>query len=209
MKKAPWGGSKDYLIKIIEYCQDKNIPITLFVSPMDNLRLISTEGYDLYVDQIKGIAREYGIEFYDFNLVKDEYLHIHEGGYFSDSGHMNSFGAEIFTPFFAKVVSGDYSENEKYFYSSYAEKLEREAPSLYGIYYRELETIKTFWIASNRNSGMEYRIILSPDDGEQLWIQDFSENKEFTVPANEHGICTIVARTAESPDEVQTLEINY
>ena len=154
------GGSKDYLIKIIEYCQDKDIPITLFVSPMDNLRLVSTMGYDLYVDQIKGIAKEYGIEFYDFNLVKDEYLPVYQGGYFSDSGHMNSSGAEIFTPFFAKVVSGDYSENEKYFYSSYAEKLEREAPSLYGIYYRELETMKTFWIASNRNSGMESVLLL-------------------------------------------------
>lgn len=69
--------------------------------------------------------------------------------------------------------------------------------------------MRTFWVASNRDSGMEYRIIITPNEGEQYMIQDFDENKEFALPMSETGICTIVARMKEIPDDVQTLEINF
>ena len=36
-------------------------------------------------------------------------------------------------------------------------------------------------ITSNRESGLEYRVILTPCEGEQYMLQDFSENKKFTI----------------------------
>ncbi len=223
LEKNPLGEkSEKYLRKIISYCQERDIPITLFVSPIDELQIISTENYDNYINQIKEISEEYSVPFYDFNLAKDEYLPIQHGEYFKDIGHLNYAGASMFTPFFSEVVSRDVNENENYFYTSYAEKLQVESPAMYGIYYRQSETAEesielgktlTFRIASNREEGMEYRIILTIDEEEgerrQEMIQDFSENKEYTIPAGEHGICTIVARMKDNPEEVQTLEINY
>ena len=56
---------------------------------------------------------------------------------------------------------------------------------------------------------MEYRITLTPNEGEQYVLQDFAENKEFTLSAQEHGICTIEARMADNPEDIQTMEIKY
>lgn len=204
--------NESYCRQIIEYCQKKEIPITLFVSPINDLQLISTLAYDDYRTEIKELASEYGVPFYDFNLARAEYLPIWDGKYFRDAGHLNQDGAELFTPFFYQVVSGDEADNKTYFYDSYAEKLNKLPPEIYGLYFREAgdgEERKTMWIASNRDEGMEYRIILTPSEGEQYMVQDFSENKEFSVPTDEKGICTIVMRMAETPDEVQTIEINY
>lgn len=209
--------SEKYLRKIIEYCQKEDIPVTLFVIPMDNLQLISTEGYDNYVEQVNGIAAEYDVPFYDFNLAKEEYLPIQCGEYFRDVGHLNDTGAKIFTPFFSEVVSGDKTQNERYFYHSYAEKLQAEEPAIYGIYCRDVEAtdegsgqLRNMWIASNREDGMEYRIKLTPDEGEPQMVQDFDANKKFTVSMEGgHGICTITARMQDSREEVQTMEVWY
>lgn len=194
----------------------KEIPITLFVSPIYELQLISTENYDNYVNQIREIADEYGVTLYDFNLAKAEYLPIQDVRYFRDIGHLNADGAGMYTKFFHKVVSGDASENKKYFYDSYAEKLQNTAAAVYGIYYRDVEEsgqnagrLRNIWVASNRDEGMEYRIILTPDDSEQYMVQDFSGNKAFTTDKSEHGICTIVYRMKDTPESVQTVEINY
>lgn len=208
--------SEKYLRQIINYCQERNIPITLFISPIMDLQLISTENYDCYIDQVRKIAEECRVEFYDFNLAKTEYLPIQEGKYFRDIGHLNGAGASMFTSFFYEVVSGDKTTNEKFFYDSYAEKLEMQPPEVYGLYYSDLkmeeeslENARTFWIASNRETEMEYRIIMTLNDSGQYMIQDFAENKIFTVSLFEHGICTIVARVKENPDDVQTLEVSY
>lgn len=200
--------AEKYLRKTIEYCRKREIPITLFITPIYELQLISTENYDNYVDQVRRIADEYGVEFYDFNLTKGTYLPIQNRKYFRDFGHLNKDGSDMFTPFFYEVVSGERSDNEKYFYDSYAEKLQNAEPEIYGIYYRTSKN-KICRVAANRNSGMEYRIVMTPDEGAQYVIQDFDENQEFTIPRGETGICTIVARMKESPDEVQTLEIKY
>lgn len=85
------------------------------------------------------------------------------------------------------------------------------SPAVYGLYYREMEKeqIKTLQIASNRESGLEYRVILTPCEGEQYMLQDFSENKKFTISVQEHGICTIVVRIKDSGEVIQTLETGY
>lgn len=207
--------TQSYLYKIIDYCKERDIPITLFISPTSDLDLISTVNYDNYIDQIRAIAEERDVPFYDFNLAKEEYLPIQYEEYYRDIGHLNCFGAEMFTSFFHEVVSRNESENEEYFYDSYAERMRAEPPKVYGIYYRDPENwyeegqVRTLWIASNREEEMEYRIMLAPQIGEQYMVQDFNENKEFTAPYGEHGICTIMYRVKGQEAEMQKLEVWY
>lgn len=201
-----------YCRRIIEYCQKKQIPITLFASPIYDLQLLSTLDYDDYIVQIRALAAEYGIPFYDFNLAKEEYLPLQSGIHYYDPGHLNQYGAELFTPFFYQVVSGKEADTEKYFYDSYEEKLRAHPPAIYGAYYRhpkEQEEMTTMWVASNRDSGMEYRIILTPEEGEPYVLQDFDENREFLVPRGERGICTLSARMTGGMEELQVMEIHY
>lgn len=217
LNENPMGAkSEKYLRKIIDYCQKRNIPVTFFVTPIDDLQLISTENYDNYIEQVSRIVEEYNVPFYDFNLAREEYLPIRSGKYFRDVGHLNHAGAQIFTPFFYEVVSGDISENEKYFYDSYREKLEVTESEMYGLYYRDSEEtdgsseqMRTICIASNRDDGMEYRVIMTPNEGEEYMIQDFDNHKEFTISKEEHGICTIIMRIEGTTVELQTIETGY
>lgn len=129
---------------------------------------------------------------------------------------MNKFGADLFTPFLYQVLTGKEGDNEKYFYRSYKEKMENLTPTIYGIYYSYLEengdpnAIRMMWIASNRDSGMEYKIILTPNEEESYIVQNFEENKQFQISSSEHGLCTIEVRMKEFPNEtIQTMEIRY
>ncbi|MCH5256685.1 MAG: hypothetical protein J1D87_05300 [Lachnospiraceae bacterium] len=206
--------SKEYICKIINYCQKRDIPITLFVAPMIELNLVRLGNYDYYINQVREIAEEYQVPFYDFNLAKEEYLSFQRNEHFRDFHHLNSAGADIFTPFFHEVVSQEFSENEKYFYTTYAEKIESTDPAIYGLTYKTAadetqNTVRIYNIASNREEEMEYRIIMTPNDGEQYIVQDFSTNKDFTVDEQENGICKIVARMKNDHKEVQTMEIEY
>lgn len=208
--------SEKYLRKALTYCQKKKIPVTLFVAPIYELQLVSTKNYDNYVNHVREIAEEYNVDFYDFNLAKEEYLPIQDAQYFHNIDHLRVEGATMFTEFFSKVMSADASENEKYFYDSYEEKLQNSKPEVYGLYYRVMEPtennaepVKKVWIASNRETEFEYRIVVSPTDKDPYMEQDFSDNKEFTVNANEYGICAIVYRLKDMPESVRTLEIGY
>ncbi len=201
--------NEKYCRMIIEYCQRKGLPITLFASPMTDLRLIGTTDYDKYVNEIRKLAREYGVAFYDFNLAREEYLPLQDSS-FRDDHHLNKCGAEVFTPFFYKVVSGGEADYSTYFYDSYKDKLNALAPVIYGICYSDsADGVHSMWVASNRDTGMEYKIVLKPDEGEPYTVQDFKENKEFQTPSEEHGICTLVARMKDSPEEERKMEINY
>lgn len=204
--------SEKYFRKIIEYCRKKEIPITLYVAPINDLELISTQGYDNYVTELRELAAEYDLPVYDFNLTKEEYFPIQNDSYYRDTGHLNRDGSKLFTQFFYQAVRGEEADHTKYFYDSYEEKLQALAPTIYGAYYIDYndagEQSRKVCVASNRDQGMEYRILITPDEGEQYMVQDFQENKEFYLPPTEDSICTIVARMKDDPKNiVQTMEI--
>lgn len=202
--------SEYYLRKIIKYCQTRGISITLFIAPTPDLMLISTEHYDNYIEQIRKIASEYNIAFYDFNLAKEEYLPIRYRDYFRDIEHLNSAGAEMFTSFFHKIVTNDESQNKKYFYNSYQQRLHAEEPAAYGLYYIDTSQSKrVIRIASNRERGVKYKVELTPNDGQPYVVQEFMENKEFTVPPQEHGYCTLSIKENALAEEEKTWQINY
>ena len=216
MEKNPMtDDAEKYLKKIIKYCQNNGIGITLFSSPIYELQVLSTENYDNYVSQLRQIAEEYGIDYYDFNLCRENYLPIQKTENFMDIGHLNVNGADIYTDMFWKVMSGTPEENEKYFYPTYAEKLLSSKPQIYGIHQVDFDgtdvgiDAAAYKVAANRPQDMEYRILLTVEDEGTRMYQDFSSNPYLSVPSSEHGICTIVARVKGQEEKVQTLEINY
>ena len=116
---------------------------------------------------------------------------------------------------FAKFFTGQISE-DTLFYNSFKEKLENLAPMVFGISYQDRpvegkeEPVRYMEIVASRQSGMEYRIIMTPEEGEQYMVQDFSENRTFEISPNDHGVCTIVVRgITDSINDVKTIEIEY
>lgn len=201
--------TEGYLRKIIEYCKEKNIQITLFINPVYETQILSTIEYDSYHQQILAIADEYEVPFYDFNLCKSEYLDIMHRENFADAGHLNSVGAELLTPFLWEVLSGDSESNKEYFCQSYEEKILLDAPETYGLYYFYDGDVRKYTIASNRKTEIEYKVSAATEEGEERIIQDFSVNKGFELQNDEHGMLTIVSRVKEQPEQLRTLEIEY
>lgn len=209
--------SEGYIRKIISFCKKEGIQVTLFISPINDLQLVSTEDYDHYISQIREIAEEYRVDFYDFNLAKEKYLSLNDGKYFRDVGHLNNAGAALYTPFFQKVVSGKREDNEKYFYASYEEKLEKTAPAIYGLYYRYIpasednpQPSRKYAIASNRTEGLEYRVSLKKSDEDGFIVQMSGKEKSFVLPAEQHGVCRIECRTAGGESAwIQEMDVWY
>ena len=44
---------------------------------------------------------------------------------------------------------------------------------------------------------------------EPLVLQDFTGDKEFVLPVDEHGVCKIEARVEGEAGVIQTMQINY
>lgn len=113
--------AEKYLRKILDYCREHDISITLFSSPMTKYRLSSCNGQDHYLKQINAIAKEYGRNYYDFNLCKERYLDLEKEKYWRDWGHLNVWGAKKYTNVFYKIImASPEEERDKYFYLSYA-----------------------------------------------------------------------------------------
>lgn len=211
--------SEKYIRKCIELCKDHDIPVKLFVSPIYDLKLISTVDYDAYVKDLKLIAEDCDVEVYDFNLIKDEYLDIKEGQYFYDMGHLNEAGASIFTPVLWDVMTTSPTGNEDKFYNSYTEKLSNEAIEIYGAHYVDVDaSTRRYTIASSRPE-MKYKVIKTIEsidnaDGSVTYVdsptaevlQNYNINNTFDLPINQHGQLQIYGSYA---GEIVELKIRY
>ena len=91
------------LIDIIEYCADHNIELVLVNQPMPKRTTDYIKNYDNYVQYMKGIAAQYNIQYWNFDLYKyDLELPMK---YYKDGGHLNGEGAEVYTRFFCSFVN--------------------------------------------------------------------------------------------------------
>ena len=201
-----------YLRKFIEECQDKGINIHLFSSPITNLELLAIGNYDYYVTQINAIVAEYGIEYYDFNLCKSEYLPLDQSLHFRDTDHLNNNGVEIYTELFEAVVINSEVSKEEYFYTTYAEKKLSEGAKVWGIIRlnqeKQDETGCNFMLATSNHPEVAYKIEFWTDNGEYMLVQDYSENVFFSLPTGLDGICRIVMKDI-SGEIIQVLELDY
>ncbi len=203
--------SGKYMRKCLDLCRDRGIPVTLFVIPIYDTQLICTGDYDHYIDEVRAITDEYGIDFYDFNLMKSEYLDIRHEDYFKDIGHLNGDGSDFFTAVMWDVFGRSYDENADLFYGSYTEKLASEPAAIYGLYFTDHgEEEYEFTVASNRDD-MDYRVsrTISEDNyasqSPPEVILDHGEGDSFILPVDQHGVITIEAKRDGDEYSMQVL----
>lgn len=209
------GGDSDWrrsLQCIIDFCRKNGIELTLFSTPMPEWTIAGIQ-YQQYIDMCRRIAEEYGIEYYDFNLCREEYFDANDRSLFSDEDHMNNSGAMQFSVLFAKFFTGQLPDQRgEIFYGTYDEKLAAEAACVYGIAgpaADESGSANRCRIISNREQGMEYRITVIPQDRETVILQDYDGNRDFTLPAGETGMLYIDWRMADQPNESGRIETVY
>ncbi len=93
----------NYLIKIIDYCKKNNIEVVLVDQPMLKQNIDQVIDYDNYVQFHRQLASKYNIDYWNFNLYKDEIgLDITD---YKDANHLNGKGAEKYTSVLCDVIA--------------------------------------------------------------------------------------------------------
>lgn len=175
----------EYFKKIVDLCKENDSELILVHFPLPTYRIFNENNYFKFDEEIYSIAKENGIEYYNYNLTKPE-LFKSKTEYFQDYAHLNANGAEVFSKSFAKFLklrsSGE--DMSKYFYTpeeyfdtiNYInntwftwkmdkDKIDIKADSFYG-----------------NNIKSEYQFILiDSKTGKKEVIRDYDTNPNFTL----------------------------
>ncbi|HBJ1651441.1 MULTISPECIES: hypothetical protein [Clostridium] len=175
----------EYFKKIVDLCKENDSELILVHFPLPTYRIFNENNYFKFDEEIYSIAKENGIEYYNYNLTKPE-LFKSKTEYFQDYAHLNANGAEVFSKSFAEFLKLRSSgENmSKYFYTpeeyfdtiNYInntwftwkmdkDKIDIKADSFYG-----------------NNIKPEYQFILiDSKTGKKEVIRDYDTNPNFTL----------------------------
>ena len=197
---------------IIAFCDKKGISLTLVSAPMSNHLLAGIGNYDKYVELVRGVIAETNVNYYDFNLCKEKFF-PNKVSMFKDIDHLNCYGAKTFSYLLADFINGNIPEKEL-FYDSYDEKLKNLEPTVFGVSYHDDkndndEQVRKCKIISTGNKNLEYKISITPTEGDVCMLQDYLSNVFFNIASEEHGIITISYRFSDCPDEIWTRKISY
>lgn len=179
---------KESLQNIMTYCEERNIRLHFFSAPMSDFRLVSLGNYDEYVNEISSYLAQYGYEYYDFNLCKEDYLSLDESDYIDDN-HLNSKGADQVTQLICDIMNNNVDVKD-IFEDNYATKISTQGNRIYGVQFFPLDNgMKGYKIVPIVNFECEfsYNIQKISADGNVSIIQEASPNDLITLEENETG----------------------
>lgn len=91
-----------YLRKIIELCQNENLPLVLIKTPT-----VKRDVEQPYYNSVQDIADEYGVAFYNMNLMDAE-IGFTETDYWTDGAHLNTEGARKVSDWLGRILKEEY-----------------------------------------------------------------------------------------------------
>ena len=100
---------QESLKDIMKYCNKQNIELVLISAPMPIGTVADMGNYDDYVEYVTEMAENYGINYYDFNLCKEDFFPT-QISFFYDDDHLNQDGAELFTSLVCELLEGKKSK---------------------------------------------------------------------------------------------------
>lgn len=196
---------KNTVRKIVKFCEQNKISLTFFSMPCSDFYLAEKGNYDEYYDFVKDFTSSMGYEYYDFNLCKDEHLHLEDVD-FSDDNHFSKTGIIKFTNAFCEFFFGNYMyddlalEKSDWFYDSYLQKTNAQPEKLYGLELKEIRNtdssaqIKIIPLINHGDrSTVAYEVSAELKDGKTIVIQQKSANDIISLPSNAEGKIKISA----------------
>jgi len=122
--------------KIIDLCRKNEIELIFYSMPGSDFYLNQRKNYDEYYSFCRDFVTEKGFAYYDFNLVRPDVLSLRDSD-FCDDNHLSKNGVSVWTDAFCDFFDSKYKEKnalEKYFYSSYAQKMSDMPDKIFGLY---------------------------------------------------------------------------
>ena len=189
--------NRKYLNKIIDFCKEEEIEIIFYSAPMSDFRLRGIGNYDSYITQMKDFLKDKDVPYYDFNLCRSTFLDL-DDGCFMDNHHLNGHGADLFSQVIAEFFGGNM-ETDHVFWDSYAQKMEQEEDTVFGM---------ICLMTKNEQGSIDAQIVPVDNMKEPLYLavakrrenedeyeeyRGYSEDVTFALPAGETGYIRIYA----------------
>lgn len=113
----------EYLNKIIALCKEKNVQLILVTTPLSKVTVCRYGNLDTFKEWYENVANENGLQYYDFNLIRDKEEKLPDSSAFSDKFHLGNKGAGTFTKMFTDVLNKEAAgeDTSALFYGSYSE----------------------------------------------------------------------------------------
>ena len=178
---------KHYIEKIIKLCKENNVELIFYSMPCSDFYLHEKGDYNIFYEEMKSYINSLGFDYYDFNLLRQDFSFCDED-YFDDN-HLNIYGIKKFSRYFCNFFTGKFT-SEEMFYSSYKEKIENQAPIIYGLLIIKSENGRTFEIIpmtniKNRQS-ITYDVSIKNLEGEKILAQN-TVKTNFSLPEKSSG----------------------
>ncbi len=193
-----------YIRKIADVCKEYGSELTLVCTPLPDFTLTIGDWYDDYHAYMQDAADELGGKFWDFIYVKEEYMST-DAEFYMDPIHLNKYGAEAFGNLFSKTVKGELNIKD-ISYEQIVEKLDNMKARVLGI---AIYDDKSRTIISNGVGELEYKITVQPTGKDEYVLQEFSSNKDITLPEGESGYFTVISRPVAGDGGLLTYEFEY
>lgn len=190
--------SRKYLDKMVKLCKENDIKLVLVTTPFTPFHIQAMGDYMTYYEFVNSYAEQNGIDYYDFNLCKEEVLPL-EDDMFVDVHHLSGKGAAIYSKVFGEMMINQNAEQRKQnFYSTIEEKMNSLPTQIFGIILESDEKNTNEYqvrAVANYDVEAEYRITVVDDDGSELQIlQEYSEHNVLFLREEEKNTFKIEVR---------------
>lgn len=174
--------SKDWIEAfdaIVDYCETHNIKLVLVATPLSNFRICNVGNYDEYIDFINERIKGKDVEYYDFNLLRDD-VFADTTTYYSDDHHLSLKGTKAFQSIFTDLMSGEVTRSDV-MYDTAKEKFEKMGKNVFGLIVEKCDEAQLkFKPVTNIISGkFDYEVIVMDEDQNELWT--FDSRKEDII----------------------------
>lgn len=178
--------------KIIDVCKKNGVELIFYSMPGSDFYLNQRGNYDEYYDFCRDFFAERGFSYYDFNLARPDILSLLDSD-FVDDNHLSKKGIYKWTDVFCDFFASKYREEnslEKYFYSSYAQKMQEMDERIFGLYVIECDDRKSLEIIPVKNHVDSSKItfdVYALCDGETITLAEKSTDTIFPLPDGKSG----------------------
>ncbi len=189
---------KNTVIKIIDLCKKNNIELIFYSMPCSDFYLNERGNYDEYYTFCRDFFSERGFAYYDFNLAKPEILSLSDSCFYDDN-HLSKKGVYVWTDAFCDFFGSKYKEEaalEKYFYSSYAEKMSTMEDKIFGLYLitsDDKKNIEIIPVANHVDSNKITYDVYAVTPNEEILLAKNSADSVYALPSGKSGKIRVVS----------------
>ena len=181
----------DYLYRIIDLCDEKNIELVFVTAPSPKAALLELGNYDEVCEYFNKIAQKKHIPYYNFNLLKPNVLSFEDEDFF-DTTHLNGEGAKKLSRLLAGIFKKKKKDNlilSDYFYKTWGEQ-KQNVDYITNVFMTVKADDENYSLTAHAFSGLddpeyEYSFYAYDAEGQnRKLLRDWSTEPLFELPLN-------------------------